>query len=284
MIKSIQEYFSKASILLNTKEKWIFLLSSGAFVSFFLIFFQPFGVNNYDPNETITPLFLVMMIAMGVLVSILIAINEFIFFPLLSSKEVSRKKIVLWLVWSIIWMSSGVFIFYNFLGNWHDLSFASYFQFIGNLTIVALLPISAILIYIRNRELRKSLQKAHAFTYEKIDGDYLLVFQADNVKDHFTLPIKYLVYIESEDNYVAIHHLTKDAITKTLVRKSLKKIEDESLHPALTRCHRSFAINLMHLQKIHGNRNKLNLFLNQIENPIPVSRKYIDKIYELIDK
>ena len=249
----------------------------------FLLFFQPFGVNNYNPKETITLQFFLTMLLMGIAVSALLALNELVLFPLLI-KHPRRIEMITWIVWSIIWLGSGVFLLYNYLGNWHDFVWSSYFEFIGNIGVVSLIPIVGEFFYIKIKDLRVSLEEAHAYSYGKADGDHLLIFGADNLKDQLTVPLKYLVYLESEDNYIAIYHLKQETLTKTLIRKSLKSVQEEAHHPALIRCHRSFIINLVHLQQVYGNRNKLKLYLVPLKDPIPVSRQYIDDVFQLVSK
>jgi len=273
--------FAEQSDSLSFKEKGYFVMLTGLFVALFLLFFQPFGVNNYDPSERITLQFFLIVMLMGLLVSLLLAVNEFILFRLVVRKQ-TRKIMIAWILWSIVWLSTGLFLVYNFLGEWHDLKWTSYLSFIGNIGTLSLIPIAGILLYIKIRTLSTSLESAHAYTYGGAEGDQLLAFKADNLKDHFTLPLKYVVYLESEDNYVAIYHLKNDALAKTLLRKSLKSIQQEGHHKALIRCHRSFIINLMHLQQVYGNRNKLSVFLGPVKEPIPVSRQYLDDIYKLI--
>ncbi|MEQ9403739.1 MAG: LytTR family DNA-binding domain-containing protein [Cyclobacteriaceae bacterium] len=279
--KKIGGYLSEEVAVLNRKEKIFLILSTGIFVFLFLLFFQPFGVNNYDPKETITPLFFGAMLLIGLTISLLIAFNEFLIFPLVV-RQYSRKNMLIWTVWSVTWLSSGVFLLYNFLGNWHDFLWSSYFQFIGNLAFVSSIPLSGILIYVHVRELKTSLNEAHSYSHRAEDGDRLIVLSAENDKDQITIPLKYLIYLESEDNYIAIHYLKNDAIAKTLIRKSLKSVQEESHNPVLIRCHRSFMINLIHLQKIQGNRNKMKLYLNHTPHPLPVSRQYTEYIYQLI--
>ncbi|MFZ1806932.1 MAG: LytTR family DNA-binding domain-containing protein [Cyclobacteriaceae bacterium] len=273
--------FIEPSASLSIKEKVYFIILTGLFVSFFLLFFQPFGVNNYDPAERITLQFFSIAMLMGVIVSMLLAFNEFILFRLII-KQQTRKTMIAWIIWSIIWLSTGLFLFYNYLGEWHDFKWTSYLSFIGNIGTLSLIPLVGIVLFIKIRTLRTSLESAHAYTYGGAEGDQLLTFKADNLKDHFTLPLKYVVYLESEDNYVAIYHLKNDVLNKALIRKSLKSIQQEEHHKTLIRCHRSYIINLMHLQQVYGNRNKLSVFLGPVKDPIPVSRQYLNDIYNLI--
>ena len=271
------------SPVLNRSEKAYFVLLTGLFVFLFLLFFQPFGVNNYNTQETITLEFFLAILLMWMVVSLLLAFNEFLIFPRVI-KQPTRGKMLGWIIWSMLLLSSGVFLFYNFLGAWHDFRLGSYFEFLGNIVALSLFPLGGLFLYLKIRELRKALETDHPYTYRAGEDEFLLVFTAENQKDHFTLPLKLLLFIESDDNYVSIHHLQDDRVIKTLFRKSLKSIQEEALHPALLRCHRSYLINLTHLQQIHGNRNKLTVFLNQVKTPIPVSRQYMDSVFALVSQ
>ena len=262
-LEKVREYLSKEIAVLSLREKVFFVAGTGLFIFLFLLFFQPFGVNNYDPRETISFQFFWLMFSMGLFVSVVLAINEFLLFPLLI-KKYSRKGMILWSLWSVFWLGSWIFLFYNYLGGWHDLQWKSFFGFIGNIGMMSILPIAVILFYIRIRELGISLKSAHSFSYGSAIGDQLLIFTADNLKDQFSVPLKYLLYLESEDNYIAVYHLHDGSPKKTLIRKSLKQVQDENLDPALIRCHRSLIINQFHLQQIKGNRNKLVLSLEDI--------------------
>ena len=271
------------SPVLNRREKIYSVLLAGFFVFLFLLFFQPFGVNNYNTQETITLEFFLAILLMWVLISLLLAINEFFIFPMLV-KQPTRGKMLGWIIWSMVWLSCGVFLFYNYLGGWHDFRLSSYFEFFGNIAALSLFPLGGLFLYLKIRELRKALETDHPYTYRAEEDEFLLVFTAENQKDHFTLPLKLLLFIESDDNYVSIHHLQDARVTKTLFRKSLKSIQEEALHPALLRCHRSYLINLTHLQQIHGNRNKLKVLLNHVKAPIPVSRQYMDSVFALVSQ
>lgn len=269
------------SPVLNRREKVYSVLLAGFFVFLFLLFFQPFGVNNYNTKETITLEFFLVLLLMWLVVSLLLALNEFLIFPLVI-KQPTRGKMLYWIVWSMVWLGSGVFLFYNYLGAWHDFRLSSYFEFLANIAALSLFPLGVLYLYLKIRELRKALELDHAYTYQAGEDEFLLVFTAENQKDHLTLPLKLLLLIESDDNYVSIHHLQHDRVIKTLFRKSLKSIQEEALHPALLRCHRSYLINLTQLQQIHGNRNKLKVFLNHVKEPIPVSRQYMDSLFALV--
>mgnify|MGYP001278006159 CR=1 FL=1 len=274
-------YLAKESPMLSRKEKLYFVLLVGLFMFLFLLFFQPFGVNNYDPGERINSKLLLGLSFVCLLTTLLLAFNEFIVFPLIF-RQPSRGQMLFWIIWSMIFLGSGIFLLYNYMGEWHDFYLSSYFEFLGNISILSLIPVASLLLYVKVRELNRSLDSVHAYTPQPLDADSLLILTAENQKDRFTLPLKLLLYIASDGNYIMIHHLQDNRPVKTLFRKSLKSTQEEAMHPTLLRCHRSYVINLLHLQQIHGNRNNLKVYINHVASPIPVSRQYMDAVFNLI--
>ena len=257
------------------------IVGTGMFVFLFMIFFQPFGVNNYDPTESISAQFTIILSVFAIFICFGFTINEFLIFPLFI-KSPRRWQMIIWILWSVIWLAFCSFLIYNYLGNWHDWKLSSYFEFIRNIGGLLLLPLVAVIVYLRMKSLHASLEMA--YKYGNDDGEQLLVLTAENQKDQFTIPMKLLLYVESDDNYISIHHLKNDQMTKTLFRKSLKSTQEDVNHPALIRCHRSYMVNLMHVEQLHGNRNKLEIHLSNIREAIPVSRQYIDEVYRLVEK
>ena len=222
------------------------------------------------------------MIGMGFVITLLILFNELFLFSLFI-KVTFRWVILLWTIWSIIFLSSGIFMYYNFLGNWHDFKLSSYLEFIGNIGSMSIIPITGIYFYLRIKGLKETLNQE----YKSPDQDQqsaIVSIVAENGKDKLTLPFSNLIYLEAEDNYVAIHHLEDQNLVKTLIRKSLRSIQEQGVHPQLYRCHRSFMINLQHLQHLKGNKNKLNVQIAHVDKPIVVSRQYIDELLLMTSK
>jgi hypothetical protein len=248
-----------------------------------MIFFQPFGVNNYNPSEKIGEEFLYGITAFTLIVSVVLLINEFLLKVLLKASSLTKFSI-LWFLTSGSFLGSTLFLVYNILGNWHDFSIFSYLDFVKNMGILYTMPYLALHIYVKIRDLNESLNASYNYNSKQSDVTENLVFTADNQKDNFSVKMNSLVYINSDDNYVTIYHLINSELKKTLLRKSLKSIQEESIHENLFRCHRSFLINIYHLNSIKGNRNKLQVYLNNVKDSIPVSRAYIEDVLNLIDK
>ena len=177
----LKNILKEKSLLLSRSEKAYFVTLAGFFVFLFLLFFQPFGVNNYNTKETITLEFFLAILFMWLVISLLLAINEFFIFPIVV-KHPTRGKMLGWIIWSMVWLSSGVFLFYNYLGEWHDFRLSSYFEFLGNIAALSLFPLGGLFLYLKIRELRKALETDHPYTCRAGEDEFLLVLTAENQK------------------------------------------------------------------------------------------------------
>ena len=271
MISFLKEPFFQ----LGKREKFYATLAISLFFSFFMLFFQPFGVNNYDPKESITLQFALIIFSMGLYLWILIVINEFLIFPLIFKGNIYRWQILAWLIWSIIYIASALFLFYNVLGDWHDFRLSSWLEFILNFGALAIIPLTAIFLYGRMRQIEQLTETAEDYN---LDANAIIHFPSDNQSNLHSYALENILFLESEDNYVAIHFIHEGTFSKTLIRSTLKKIDDLSLHPALIRCHRSFIVNLSHLAKYDGNKQQGMIVLKHVSKSIPVSKSYASNL------
>ena len=136
------------------------------------------------------------------------------------------------------------------------------------------------------------------FNYKKTKEDYeylldlpkknlndnrLIHLQSDNGKDIISITQNSLLFIEAQDNYVAIQYLENETSKKELLRTTMKTLEEKLKPYSVIRCHRSFMVNLNNIEKVIGNAHKLNLYVTNSRLPVPVSRSYIPKIKTLLD-
>src|SRR6056297_611338 len=93
----------------------------------FLLFFQPFGVNNYRADEKITPLLIIMLFVFGLIVSLTFLALEFIVKPRLFPK-INPNTYMVWICIELWIVASATFMFYNILGEFHDFYIDSYLK------------------------------------------------------------------------------------------------------------------------------------------------------------
>lgn len=103
-----------------------------------------------------------------------------------------------------------------------------------------------------------------------------------NIK--LSLRIMDILYAVSEDNYVKIFYEQDGVVRNSMIRTTAKNIEDD-LEGQITRCHRSYLINIAKVKFFNNDRDNLYVILDQEGiNPIPVSRSYRDSIATLLSK
>ncbi len=103
-----------------------------------------------------------------------------------------------------------------------------------------------------------------------------------NVK--LSLRIMDILYAVSEDNYVKIFYEQDGTVRNSMIRTTAKNIEDD-LEGMITRCHRSYLINIAKVKFFNNDRDNLFVILDQEGiNPIPVSRSYRDAIAKLLSQ
>ena len=252
--------------------QWLFALTIGAFITLFLLAFQPFGVNNFDPTFHIGLEFALAATAFGILVAATVAANEFLLRPLLL-RRLNRGRLFAWLAWTLLLIATVVFLFYNLLGDWHDFRWRSYLGFIRDICMLVSLPIAGFLFYLRHESLKSEFVQLQAIRLAT-PAARLLHFASDNGKDQVSVALDDLLYLESQDNYVAVTWVQGGARRASLIRSSLKRLEEALDEPLLLRCHRSFIVNLGRVRGCQGNRHGLKLTLEGADREVPVSRAY----------
>lgn len=266
---------------LNNQEKLLFSLFVTVFFFLFFLIFQPFGVNNYDPSEKISETFLLGIIIFCCSALFAQIIFEFIIQKILLSYFSTINIIICYLANSL-WLGLILYLTYNILGNWHDFGILSFLDFTKNLSMLFLIPYTSMVVYARIRDLNETLNSYFEYESEIGEGEKVLIFKSDNASETFSLKLKLLLYIASDDNYISLYYLGNEGIDRHLIRKSLKSLVEDQLHSSLVRCHRSYMINLYNLQQMKGNRNKMEIFLKGLDKGIPVSRHYVDVLNNII--
>jgi hypothetical protein len=248
------------------------------FLALFLLVFQPFGVNNMDPTFHIGLEFVLAVGAIGVLVTATVAANEFLLRPLVL-RRLTRRRLIAWLGWTFLLIDTGVFLLYNWLGNWHDFRWSSYLGFVRDVSLLISLPVAGFLFYIRHEWLKSEYVQLQAI-HMAGPALRLVHFSSDNGKDQIAVALEDLLYLESQDNYVAVTWVEGEARRANLIRTSLKRLENTLDEPLLLRCHRSFMVNLARVRGCRGNRHGLQLSLEGTDRTLPVSRAWTGTILE----
>ena len=253
-------------------------IATALFFMLFLLIFQPFGVNNYSSKRIFTLEFIGVLSEVMIVTLAVLLINEFLLRRWFI-KKLTLGKIIGWSIWTCFLLGLAIFLFYNWIGNWHDFSISSAAEFIMDITTVSIFPMLGTFFYFRYKNLHKAFQQVVSNKQVHAVQDQLIHFEGQGINDNLMITIADFIYGKAQDNYVELVHRKNDKITKTLIRIPLSVLSEKMSSKMIIKCHRSFIVNLYHVRAIIKG-SEMKLFLNYIDNPIRVSKPYHQEVDE----
>jgi DNA-binding LytR/AlgR family response regulator len=260
----------------------IFLwVSLGIFL--FILFFQPFSLENFDFNNR-----LLVVAGLGGIIFLLMVITRS-FFPFqksLTTKGVHTQTLP-GLYSSLILLAFGAVAFAFYLRYVAHVEITFFVMF--KVIFICMVPPVSLRLCDVFRELRNENQRLKPSTdtrAEKPDpGDNNLSqpieFTSENSTENLVLRAEDTVFIKSADNYVEVAYRDKDETKTILLRNTLKKVEIQlKTYPEFIRCHRICIVNMHHVQNLVSKNQNHWLKLTGYAEQIPVSRQYLLKVKE----
>jgi len=297
IMNGILELFGRPfPVMEDWQMRWVVILFHGIFIAIFLVLFKPFQ------DLFLTDSFFIN-VGFGLVVSAVLAFNHFLISNILpfDLKNWTIGKSIAWTMYDVLAVIIAVFIYKNYWTDfaaftWNDLWRISY-----STLLLAIIPVMISTILLENWLLRRNLRRASQLqkTVQKTvqvqqpavitqqtnpPTTDLLTLYADNKNEWFKIRPKDLILLESSDNYVCIYYLDKEKVQKKLLRSTLTKLQDQIDLPAIFRCHRSFMVNLHQIKQVNGNSRGLQLDLLDLDQTIPVSRKYVKEIQAKLEE
>jgi DNA-binding LytR/AlgR family response regulator len=272
-------------IYLLKEDLQLFLsISFGVFL--FVLFFQPFPLDQFDFNNRLLVVaglaaivFLITVLVRAAFILILQYYNQ-------NNQEPSFPSYLGGFI--ILVLSSVAFAFYlRYVGS-VSISFYTMFKVI----IICLFSPVALgisdeikelkqqneLLVIEKEIIRKQIKKHKADDLNKS-----IEFISENSTENLTLHIADVALIKSADNYVEIVYMEGDHLKKKLIRNTLKNIEQHiKTYSNFIRCHRICIVNTLYIEKLNRKFNNHWLTIKGTPEQIPVSRQYLLKLKEAI--
>ncbi|ANW96423.1 hypothetical protein AXE80_09090 [Wenyingzhuangia fucanilytica] len=275
MIKQFKVWLNKPYFLIDKLSvKLSMTLGVGLFTFLFLYIFQPFGIDQVI-NANIF-----LIVGYGVLVSLSLFISYFILpkiFPVyFNLRNWTVQKEATFLLVSFLIITTINYIYHNVFISDYMPAF-SYPKFMASVFSIGVFPVMLI-IFLVEKHLQSQLNISSHKIIEEIrkEKKEIITIESDNIKETpLTLNIDDFLYAQSNNNYTTIVYLLEGKPKKTLMRVTLKKVEDFlTTYPQFIRCHRSFLVNKNEVLKTEGNARATVVILNHIQEPIPISRSF----------
>lgn len=275
----IQAFFNSPIRIPDEKKFWLFLIVfTTVFNLFFLNAFVPFNINTWRNDRPFDQL--IHLSGFAVLGGSVLTLSHFSLQLLRIRPFVFQTYLVRYLVEILI--MSVVFVIYQ-EGQWlpfsellKEVPVSFKYSFLSTM-----LPYS--LAFLLFRHLKKpdlNIQEEIVTTYQDRLLTGMVDFPDEKNQIQFSICSEQITYIEAADNYIYIHCLENGQETRHLLRNTLKNMELHFADSGLKRCHRSYMVNLQRIRLVRYEKNKCLLYLNGIDQVIPVSRGYLASFSE----
>jgi len=260
---------------LKRNARVIFFISISIFV--FLLLFQPLEISTLAGKDKIY-----LIIGLGVITFLSLSINLLVLPSLWPQIFLHREwkiwKEILWDLWLLFTIALGYFLMYKTLGI---IEFS--FSMIVKMIMIAIIPLTALIIFNYNRLLRLHLRTANNLNKQleqnrKVE-DKLVHFDSEYQKDKLSLKPGLIILIRSADNYIEVFWRDGTTIKSQLIRSTLLKVNELlSDYNYFFKCHRSFLVNINQIDRVEGNSQGYKLYFHSLNLEVPVSKNAIKEL------
>jgi len=269
---------------LNEKQNILrLILFTSLFALIFINFYSPFGSGTWF-NVTRLQFFTYssLIILTGVLV---VVISRVIMYQVSKRNTILLWHYLLWIFAEVLSMALSYAAFEKFLLS-DSRMFSDLVKISSrNTALVLLLPYSVSWLYFSWRDKKEQIDRlADGHAVPAITRNMISFYDEKGILK-FSVKKENLLYLEAAENYVSICYLSKDKVSRYLLRETLKKIEETFSGDEIVRCHRSYMVNFEKIKVIRRDRDGLKLgFDNPQVIDIPVSKTYVNTVMETFSK
>ena len=246
-------------------------------VMMFIFIFEPFGFDLYKGNK--------FGVAFGFGVNTFISMLLFNFILKKHLGKLVKKWTILYeilyIVSLILLITLINYVFFSIVLLDCNFNFSLFLRITYFTFFIGLIPSSILVILKYNFYLKKELNSLIATETEEQDLDIVISTQLIREKE-LKIKLNDFLFAEADKNNVSIYYLNNNEIINKTIRTTINTVENETKHPNIFRCHRSFIINLNKLESAKGNSNGYQVYLKNYKKHIPVSRRYVQLFKEQI--
>lgn len=254
-------------LLDDNLSKWFLIIFCGVFATFFIVFYKPFNIQEFEYDSTLGRFLTVW--SGGILGAAILGISQFFLRSKAKLETFNLGQFLLWSIFEFAIICICIFLIFRqstepFLDEFlltlkHTISigFLPYF--------LACLLIAVKKLSDRSKQELKTLD---------INSEQHL-FKDENGKVMLAIKPSQILLLKSENNYTSVFYLQNDKMERMLIRTNLKKLEGELDYTNLMRIHRSYMVNLKNISSVQRKKGSYEILLNRLpELPIKVSETY----------
>jgi len=272
----------------SVRNTWFLTISISVFVLFFMMIFQPFGLNSIPAGHRYP-----VLAGYGLVTLFILAFNlqllPWILPRWFRDVRWTLIKELIFFVWILFTIGLGNFLYSSWalgfrLSSGNIIGFQIYTLAIGIIPITTLTIVKQNYLNRRNREQAASINSSiHHHDPAPVSPDIIRI-ASENDKEALTTRLSELLAIRSDGNYITVFHLNQGKPASLLLRNTLKYAEDLlAPYPAIYKCHRSWLVNLQQISRVTGNSQGLKLIVYHLQEEIPVSRSLTTSFRQILD-
>lgn len=278
------------------------VIVAGLFIGLMLIIGRPFNTNNLN-----TPLQFLILSGYG-LITTLVSAALYIVIPALLPKifdedrwTLGKHIVHLWCICTVIAVCNYIYTiaFYpNVLP-----SLKLFLFFLGVTPLLGLPIMVTVTIFVDRTILKRRIAEAEAATAhlreihaatETQHINYTALAPFNTIKVHtvslqgigkneyLEIPMSQLLIIEASGNYGVVYHIEEGMLKKTLLRCTLKQIEQQlEAFPHIVRCHKSYIANVYCVKQVSGSAQGYQLQIPLLDFLVPVSRSFYRSVLNI---
>ncbi len=287
MNKKLPEYLLK----LNTNLEMLAFVAVFSFV--FICVYTPFESSNWFNTSSSSRQFLYSAIAILGGVAIL-SLGRFLLFIISKKATITILQYSFWLCVEILFIAI-IYSVFNVLILNDSRGFPQVFRrAILFVPLILFIPYTVSFLYFAFKDRDVKLRALRKETADSVigspDSESVQQKPANDVihfvdeKGALKLSIQsdFVLYVLSADNYVSIYYQNKGKIIHTMVRTTLKSLEEKLEPYGFVRCHRSYLVNVNKVKIVRKEREGffIDLDMDGIGD-IPISKTYAEKMMKV---
>jgi hypothetical protein len=269
---------------LNEKGNIIRLIFFTAiFALTFINIYAPFGVKFWF-SVTKWELFAYssLVTLTGVLV---VVVSRVIMYYVSKHSDISYWQYFVWVFAEVVSMALFYALFEKYILKEKDFFLDLVKISAQNTALVLFIPYSTMWLFFSWRDKKIQLDNLSQGQPLADNSKNMIPFHDEKGILRISIKMDNLLFLEASDNYVNIHYLNKEKVSRFMLRNSLKRLEEELKNTELIRCHRSYMVNFEKIKIIRKEKDGLVLeFDLPFATDIPVSKSYVENVMSTFAK
>lgn len=271
-------------LLFAEKYGWAYILVIGFIIALLINLQQPFGLYSWKhPYKwLILSGFGWLNAAAGIIILLILTKLFPVFFDT-DNWTVSKEAgliIFLFIMSGIINWAHAVVTIPDFCASWSSLlRMQFYTSTFGCLPVTALSLFAQTLYLKREKSFEGEVTEEYRPIHEMPVAPEIILINDEPCNIHSIL------YLKSEGNYVEVHICADGKKEMKLYRMTLKEFETIlALHSQFVRCKKWYIVNMHKVSSYKGNSEGMSLKLENCEDKVEVSRKFVPIVRRIMDE